>query len=174
MEGLCPAVCIVPSLRPPRRLQGLRGPQRTAFPRAPKDSTSTLGGAGWKPRAPTERKRNCRCGTGANATSGTGTRNGARSASRKRGGDRVFRFKQAQKAFIQVTRGADFDPKAKVRADELRRGDETRSRNRQDPPPQAVAGVKASRPRSGTSSARLDERVREKGRGVEKDEGLER
>ncbi len=68
-------------------------------------------------------------------------------------GDPVARFKQAQKEFIQVAGLADFDPKAKMRAAE-----------REGIAPQVRNFVRQAE----------QERGREKGKGLDRDEGLER
>ena len=93
-------------------------------------------------------------------------------------GDPVARFKQAQKEFIQVAGIADFDPKAKARAgelrDEMKRASQEiakdpvrmRAAEREGVAPQVRNFVRQAEKESG--------RGREKGRGFEKDEGLER
>jgi hypothetical protein len=91
-------------------------------------------------------------------------------------GDPVVRFKQAQKEFIQVAGLADFDPQAKARSAELREEmkrasqeiarDTARMREaeREGFAPQVRNFIRQAERESG----------REKGKGVEKDEGLER
>ena len=91
-------------------------------------------------------------------------------------GDAIARFKQAQKEFIQVAGIADFDPKAKARAGELR--DEMKRASQEiakDPAGMRVAEREGIAPQV-RNFVRQAERERgpEKGRGVEKDEGLER
>ena len=81
--------------------------------------STTRSGARWRPQASRERKRNSRRG----GRSGRNQRQKDRGQERKPEagqGDPVARFKQAQKEFIQVAGVADFDPKAKTRAGELR------------------------------------------------------
>jgi hypothetical protein len=92
------------------------------------------------------------------------------------GSDPIARFKAAQKEFIQVAGIADFDPKAKVRAAELR--EEMRQASQEISSDQSRM---RSAEREGIASqvrnfVRQTEReqTRQKGRDVEKDEGLER
>ena len=91
-------------------------------------------------------------------------------------GDPVARFKQAQKEFIQVAGVADFDPKAKARAGELR--DEMKRASQEiakDPAKLRAAEREGIAPQVRNFVRQAEqERGREKGRGVEKDEGLER
>lgn len=91
-------------------------------------------------------------------------------------GDPVARFKRAQKEFIQVAGVADFDPRAKARAaelrEEVRRASQEIARN---PARMRVAeqeGI-AHQVRNFVRQAER-ERGREKGRGLGRDEGLER
>src|SRR5713101_5095947 len=91
-------------------------------------------------------------------------------------GDPVVRFKQAQKEFIQVAGMADFDPKAKARASDLRAEMKQASQEiAKDPARMREAEREGFAPQV-RNFVRQDERERgrEKGRGVEKDEGLER
>ena len=89
-------------------------------------------------------------------------------------GDPVARFKQAQKEFIQVAGLADFDPKAKARAGELR--DEMKPASQEIAKDQArmqAAGREGIAPQVRNFVRQAErEHGREKGRGVEKDEGL--
>jgi Ti-type conjugative transfer relaxase TraA len=91
-------------------------------------------------------------------------------------GDPVARFKQAQKEFIQVAGMADFDPKAKARAGELR--DEMKRASQEiakDPARLRAADRDGIAPQVKNFVRQAErERGREKGKGVEKDEGLER
>ena len=88
----------------------------------------------------------------------------------------VARFKQTQKEFIQVAGLADFDPKAKVRAAELR--DEMKQASEaiaQDPARMRDAEREGFAPQVKNFVRQAErEQAREKGRGAEKDEGLER
>jgi hypothetical protein len=88
----------------------------------------------------------------------------------------VARFKQAQKEFIQVAGMADFDPKAKARAGELR--DEMKRASHEiakDPARLRAADRDGIAPQVKNFVRQAErERGREKGKGVEKDEGLER
>ncbi len=87
-----------------------------------------------------------------------------------------MRFKQAQKEFIQVAGMADFDPKAKARASDLRAEMKQASQEiAKDPARMREAEREGFAPQV-RNFVRQDERERgrEKGRGVEKDEGLER
>ena len=91
-------------------------------------------------------------------------------------GDPVARFKQAQKEFIQVAGVADFDPKAKMRADELREQMKRASQEIAKDPDKLRAAERegiAPQVRNFVRQAEQEHR-REKGKGVEKDEGLER
>jgi hypothetical protein len=91
-------------------------------------------------------------------------------------GDPVARFKQAQKEFIQVAGVADFDPKAKARAGELREEMKRASQEIAKEPARMRAAERegiAPQVRNFVRQAER-ERGREKGRGIEKDEGLER
>jgi len=91
-------------------------------------------------------------------------------------GDPVARFKQAQKEFIQVAGMADFDPKAKARAGDLRAEMKQASQEIAKEPARMRAAERegfAPQVRNFVRQAE-QERGREKGRGVEKDEGLER
>ena len=89
-------------------------------------------------------------------------------------GDPIARFKQAQKEFIQVAGIADFDPKAKTRAGELR--DEMKRACQEiakDPARMQAAGREGIAPQVRNFVRQAErEHGREKGRGVEKDEGL--
>src|SRR6266851_574649 len=91
-------------------------------------------------------------------------------------GDSVARFKQAQKEFIQVAGLADFDPRAKIRSAELR--DEMKRASQEiakDPVRMRAAERDGFAPQVKNFVRKTErERGREKGRGVEKDEGLER
>ena len=91
-------------------------------------------------------------------------------------GDPVARFKQAQKEFIQVAGLADFDPRAKIRSAELR--DEMKRASQEiakDPVRMRAAERDGFAPQVKNFVRKTErERGREKGRGVEKDEGLER
>jgi hypothetical protein len=91
-------------------------------------------------------------------------------------GDPVAHFKQAQKEFIQVAGIADFDPKAKTRAGELREEMKRASQEiAKDPARMRAAEREGIAPQVRNFVRQAEqERVREKGRGVEKDEGLER
>ena len=90
-------------------------------------------------------------------------------------GDPVARFKQAQKEFIQVAGVADFDPKAKARAGELREEMKRASQEiAKDPAHMRAAEREGFAPQVRNFVRQAErERGREKGRGVEKDEGLE-
>ena len=91
-------------------------------------------------------------------------------------GDPVARFKQAQKEFIQVAGMADFDPKAKARGAELR--DEMKRSSQEiarDPARMRAAEREGFAPQVRNFVRQAErESGREKGRGVEKDDGLER
>ena len=91
-------------------------------------------------------------------------------------GDPVARFKQAQKEFIQVAGLADFDPQAKVRSAELR--DEMKRASQEiakDPARMRAAEREGFAPQVKNFVRQAErERGREKGKGAEKDEGLER
>jgi hypothetical protein len=91
-------------------------------------------------------------------------------------GDPVARFKQAQKEFIQVAGLADFDPRAKIRSAELR--DEMKRASQEiakDPVRMRAAERDGIAPQVKNFVRQAEqERGREKGKGVEKDEGLER
>ena len=91
-------------------------------------------------------------------------------------GDPVARFKQAQKEFIQVAGLADFDPRAKIRSAELR--DEMKRASQEiakDPVRMRAAERDGFAPQVKNFVRQTErERGREKGRGVENDEGLER
>jgi hypothetical protein len=91
-------------------------------------------------------------------------------------GDPVAHFKQAQKEFIQVAGIADFDPKAKTRAGELREEMKRASQEiAKDPARMRAAEREGIAPQVRNFVRQTErERGREKGRGVEKDEGLER
>jgi hypothetical protein len=86
-------------------------------------------------------------------------------------GDPVARFKQAQKEFIQVAGIADFDPKAKVRAGELR--DEMKQASQEiakDPVSMRAAEREGIAPQVRNFVRQAEqERGREKGKGIEKD-----
>jgi hypothetical protein len=91
-------------------------------------------------------------------------------------GDPVARFKQAQKEFIQVAGMADFDPKAKARSAELRAEMKRASEDiAKDPACIRAAELEGIAPQVRNFVRQAErERAREKGRVVEKDEGLER
>jgi len=91
-------------------------------------------------------------------------------------GDPVARFKPAQKEFVQVAGMADFDPKAKVRSAELREEMKQASQAiARDPARMRAAEREGIAPQI-RDFVRQAERESggEKGRGTEKDEGLER
>ena len=94
----------------------------------------------------------------------------------QRGEDPFARFKQAQKEFIQVADLADFDPQAKVRAAELREEMKRASQEiARDAARMRAAEREGLAPQVKNFVRRAErEQAREKGRGVEKDEGLER
>jgi hypothetical protein len=91
-------------------------------------------------------------------------------------GDSVARFKQAQKEFIQVAGLADFDPKAKARGAELR--DEMKQASQEiakDPARMRAAEREGFAPQVKNFVRQAEkEREREKGKEVDRDEGLER
>ena len=91
-------------------------------------------------------------------------------------GDPVARFKQAQKEFIQVAGLADFDPQAKARAAQLR--DEMKRASQEiakDPARMRAAEHEGFAPQVKNFVRQAErEQGREKSRGAEKDEGLER
>jgi len=91
-------------------------------------------------------------------------------------GDPVARFKPAQKEFVQVARMADFDPKAKVRSAELREEMTQASQAIARDPARVRAAEREGIAPQIRDFVRQAEREsgREKGRGTEKDEGLER
>jgi Viral (Superfamily 1) RNA helicase len=91
-------------------------------------------------------------------------------------GDPVARFKQAQKEFIQVAGLADFDPKAKARAGELREEMKRASQEIAKDPARMRAAEREGFAPQVRNFVRQAEREsgRQKGRGAEKDEGLER
>jgi Ti-type conjugative transfer relaxase TraA len=89
-------------------------------------------------------------------------------------GDPVARFKQAQKEFIQVAGLADFDPKAKARAAELRGEMKQASQEIAKDPARMRAAEREGFASQVKNFVRLAERGREKERGVEKDDGLAR
>jgi len=91
-------------------------------------------------------------------------------------GDPVARFKPAQKEFVQVARMADFDPKAKVRSAELREEMTQASQAIARDPARVRAAEREGIVPQIRDFVRQAEREsgREKGRGTEKDEGLER
>jgi Ti-type conjugative transfer relaxase TraA len=91
-------------------------------------------------------------------------------------GDPVARFKQAQKEFIQVAGMADFDPKAKARAQELREEMKQASQEiARDPARMRAAEREGVAPQVRNFMRQAErEQGREKDRGAEKDEGLER
>jgi len=91
-------------------------------------------------------------------------------------GDPVARFKQAQKEFIQVAGMADFDPKAKARSAELREEMKQASQAiARDPARMRAAEREGIAPQIRDFVRQAErESGREKGRGTEKDEGLER
>jgi hypothetical protein len=91
-------------------------------------------------------------------------------------GDPIARFKQAQKEFIQVAGMADFDPRAKARAGELREEMKRASQEiAKDPARMREAEREGFAPQVKNFIRQTEkERGREKSRGIEKDEGLER
>jgi len=91
-------------------------------------------------------------------------------------GDPIARFKRAQKEFIQVAGMANFDPKAKVRAGELREEMKRASQEiARDPARMRAAEREGIAPQVRNFVRQAERgRGREKGRGVERDEGLER
>ena len=91
-------------------------------------------------------------------------------------GDPISRFKQAQKEFIQVAGLADFDPKAKARSAELREEMKRVSQEiAKDPARMRAAEREGIAPQVRNFVRQAErERGQEKGRGVEKDEELER
>ena len=91
-------------------------------------------------------------------------------------GDPVARFKHAQKEFIQVVGMADFDPKAKARAQELREEMKRASQEiAKDPARMRAAEREGIAPQVRNFARQAErERGREKGRGLDRDEGLER
>jgi Ti-type conjugative transfer relaxase TraA len=91
-------------------------------------------------------------------------------------GDPVARFKQAQKEFIQVAGLADFDSRVKARSAELREEMKRASQEiAKDPARMRAAEREGFAPQVKNFVRQAErERGREKGKGVEKDEGLER
>lgn len=91
-------------------------------------------------------------------------------------GDPVARFKQAQKEFIQVAGMADLDPKAKARAGELREEMKRASQEiAKDPARMRAAEREGVAPQVRNFVRQAErERGREKGKGLDRDEGLER
>jgi hypothetical protein len=91
-------------------------------------------------------------------------------------GNPVARFKQVQKEFIQVAGMADFDPKAKARAGELREQMKRASQEIAKDPARMRAAVRADIAPQVRNFVRQAERehAREKGSGRDRDEGLER
>jgi len=91
-------------------------------------------------------------------------------------GDPVARFKQAQKEFIQVAGMADFDSRAKARSADL--SEEMKQASQEiarDPAHMRDAEREGFAPQVRNFVRQAErERGREKGKGVEKDEGLER
>jgi hypothetical protein len=88
----------------------------------------------------------------------------------------VARFKRAQKEFIQVAGMADFDPKAKARAGELREEMKRASQEiARDPARMRAAEQEGIAPQV-RNFVRQMARGRERGknRGIDQDEGLER
>src|SRR5712692_3071312 len=104
------------------------------------------------------------------------TKERARQPEAAQGDDPIARFKQAQKEFIQVTGMADFDLKAKARSAELREEMKQASQEiARDPTRMRAAEREGFAPQVRNFVRQAErERGREKGRGVEKDEGLER
>ena len=91
-------------------------------------------------------------------------------------GDPVARFRQAQKEFIQVAGTADVDPKAKARAAELREQMKRASQEiAKDPARMRAAEREGVAPQVRNFVRQAErERGREKGKGLDRDEGLER
>ena len=91
-------------------------------------------------------------------------------------GDPVARFKRAQKEFIQVAGMADFDPKAKARAAELREEMKRASQEIGKEPTRMRAAEREGIAPQVKNFVRQAEREhgREKGRDLDRDEGLER
>ncbi len=90
--------------------------------------------------------------------------------------DPVARFKQAQKEFIQVAGTADFDPKAKARAGELREEMKRASQEiAKDPARMRAAERERIAPQVRNFVRQAErERGRDKGKDLDRDEGLER
>ncbi len=90
-------------------------------------------------------------------------------------GDPVARFKRAQKEFIQVAGLADFDPRVRARAQELREEMKRASQEiAKDPARMRAAEREGVAPQVRNFIRQAErEQGREKGRGVERDEGLE-
>jgi Ti-type conjugative transfer relaxase TraA len=90
--------------------------------------------------------------------------------------DPVARFKAAQKEFIQVAGIADFDPRARARAAELREEMKRASQEiAKDPARMRAAEAEGIAPQIRNFIRQAErEQARQKGRNVEKDEGLER
>ncbi|MGH7779271.1 MAG: Ti-type conjugative transfer relaxase TraA [Candidatus Binataceae bacterium] len=90
--------------------------------------------------------------------------------------DPVARFKQAQKEFIQVAGTADFDPKAKARAAELREEMKRASQEiAKDPVRMRAAEREGIAPQVRNFVRQAErERGRDKGKDLDRDEGLER
>ena len=91
-------------------------------------------------------------------------------------GDPVARFKQAQKEFIQVAGVADFDPKAKARAGELREEMKRASQEIAKDPARMRAAEREGFAPQVRNFVRQAERSADKSRelGKDRDEGLER
>ncbi len=92
-------------------------------------------------------------------------------------GDPVARFKRAQQEFIQVAGLADFDPRAKARAQELREEMKRASQEIAKDPARMRAAERedlAPQVRNFVRQAEREQGREKKGRGVERDEGLER
>jgi hypothetical protein len=90
--------------------------------------------------------------------------------------DPIARFKAAQKEFIQVAGIADFDPNAKARATELREVmKQTSQEIAKDSTRIRAAELEGIAPQVRNFARQAEnERGREKGRGLDRDEGLER
>lgn len=91
-------------------------------------------------------------------------------------GDPVARFKRAQQEFIQVAGLADFDPRARARAQELREEMKRASQEIAKDPARMRAAEREGLAPQVRNFVRQAEREqgREKGRGLDRDEGLER
>ena len=145
----------------------------------PKDSTLDYAQRRGMEAARAQRARAGTAGAAAAAKTAAGAGSEAQGQERKPEagqGDPVARFKQAQKEFIQVAGLADFDPKAKARSAELR--DEMKRASQEiakDPARMRAAEREGFAPQVKNFVRQAEqERGREKGKAVEKDEGLER